>query len=119
MVTVSGLRGVIAMAITSVCFLPGVHAAGRRALRRGLLRPLAAGVLPRLGRLPRHHVLLHRLLLQGRAAALRPAGRPAAPRQPGALKTHIGICGRVITGTMKPDINKVPKQLVKAPKRCV
>ena len=66
-----------------VCVCPGVYAAGLGAVGHGGLRPVAPGVLPRLRLLPRHHVLLHLFLLQGRPPAVRPAGRTASPRQPG------------------------------------
>lgn len=61
----------------------GVYAAALAAVGGGKLHAVAAGVFARLRLLPRHHVLLHLLLLQSRARPLRQARWPAAARQPG------------------------------------
>lgn len=75
--------------VSTVC--AGVHAPGRRAARHGVLRLVAAGVVPHLRHLPRHHVLLHLLLVQGRAAALRPPGWSAQTRQPGQRPNRVAV----------------------------
>lgn len=67
---------------------PGVHVAPHDPVRRGRLHAVAAGMLARLRLLPRHHVLLHLLFLSCRLGAVRQAGWPATPRQPGRTNLH-------------------------------